>query len=131
TGSLELYVINADGTGLKQITQMDGTGKLFPKWSPDGRRLVFWRGEDILEAISLMASDGSGEIRDVTRNPWEVYQPTFTPDGRHILFGSREGGLISAIWIMNLHGSDKRRLTKAPIEAGGQDALPDGGDVVF
>jgi Tol biopolymer transport system component len=67
-----------------------------------------------------MASDGSGEIRDVIRNPWEKYQPTFTPDGRHILFGSQEGGLVSANWIMNLHGTNKRRLTNAPIEAGGR-----------
>jgi Tol biopolymer transport system component len=89
------------------------------------------RGEDIFEAISLMASDGSGEIQDVTRSPWEVYQPTFTPDGRHILFGSREGGLVSAIWIMNLHGTNKRRLTNAPIEAAGPDASPDGRHVVF
>src|SRR6516164_6393556 len=81
TGSLELYVINGDGTGLKQITKIDGTDKLFARWSPDGRRLVFLRVEGILEAISLMPSDGSGEIRDLTRDPWDVYQPTFTPDG--------------------------------------------------
>ena len=78
-----------------------------------------------------MASDGSGEIQDVSRSPWEVYQPTFTPDGRHILFGSQEGGLVSAIWIMNIHGSNKRRLTDAPIEAGGPDVSPDGRHVVF
>ena len=78
-----------------------------------------------------MASDGSGEIRDVIRNPWEKYQPTFTPDERHILFGSQEGGLVSAIWIMNLHGTNKRRLTNAPIEAGGPDVSPDGTQVVF
>src|SRR3954453_10658477 len=47
TGSLELYVINADGTGLKQITKIDGTDKLFPRWSPDGRLLVFLRGEGV------------------------------------------------------------------------------------
>ena len=79
----------------------------------------------------MMASDGSGEIRDVIRSPWEKYQPTFTPDGRHILFGSQEGGLISAIWVMNLHGSNKRRLTPAAIEAGGPDVSPDGRHVVF
>jgi Tol biopolymer transport system component len=78
-----------------------------------------------------MASDGSGEIQNLTRSPWEVYQPTFTPDGKHILFGSQEGGLVSAIWIMNLNGSNKKRLTDAPIEAGGPDVSPDGRHVAF
>lgn len=132
TGSLELYVINADGTGLRQLTKIDGTDKLFPRWSPDGLRVVFSRNEGpVFEAISLMASDGSGDVEDATRSPWEVYQPAFTPDGRHILFGSQEGGLVSAIWIMNLHGSNKTRLTAAPIEAGGPDVSPDGRHVVF
>ena len=48
TGSLELYVINADGTGLRQLTRIDGTDKLFPRWSPDGLQLVFLRTEGIL-----------------------------------------------------------------------------------
>jgi len=130
TGSLELYVINADGTGLRQLTT-DGTDKLFARWSPDGRRVVFLRIEGIFQVIALRAADGSGAIEDVTRSPWAVYQPTFTPDGRHILFGSQEGGLVSAIWIMNLHGSNKKRLTKAAIEAGGPDVSPDGRHVVF
>jgi Tol biopolymer transport system component len=56
-----------------------------------------------------MASDGSGEIRDVIRNPWEKYQPTFTPEGRHTLFENQERGLVSAIWIMDLHGTNKRK----------------------
>jgi len=43
TGSLELYVINADGTGLRQLTKIDGTDKLFPRWSPKGLRIVFLR----------------------------------------------------------------------------------------
>ena len=36
TGASELYVINANGTELTQITH-DGTENLWPRWSPDGR----------------------------------------------------------------------------------------------
>jgi Tol biopolymer transport system component len=131
TGRLELYVINADGTGLRQLTIADDTDKLFPRWSPNGLQIVFLRAEGVRNAISLVASDGSGEIQDLTRSPWEIYQPTFTPDGRQILFGSQEGGLVSAIWVMNLNGSNKRRLTAAAIEAGGPDVSPDGTRVAF
>ncbi len=131
TGNLELYVINADGTGLRQLTKADGTGKLFARWSPDGRSIVFARFGQILESISLIASDGSGDISDLITVPWDVYQPTFTPDGKEILYGSEEGGLVSAVWAMRLDGSHRRSLTTAEIEAGGPDVSPDGRHVAF
>lgn len=133
TGQLELYVINADGTGLRQVTLADGTDKLFPRWSPDAATFVFLRIENqgLTFAISLIGSDGSGSIRDVTTSSWEMYQPTFTPDGKQILFGSQEGGLVSAIWTMNVQGSSRKRLTEAAIEAGGPDVSPDGRHVAF
>lgn len=40
TGATELYVINVDGSGLQQITN-DGTENIFPRWSPDGTRILF------------------------------------------------------------------------------------------
>jgi TolB protein len=76
TGNLELYVINADGNGLRQLTKPDGTGKLFTRWSPDGRSILFARFGQVLESISLIASDGSGDISDLITVSWEVYQPT-------------------------------------------------------
>jgi Tol biopolymer transport system component len=36
----ELYMVNTDGTGLKQITDYKGFTS-FPEFSPDGKKFVF------------------------------------------------------------------------------------------
>ena len=46
TGNFEIYIINADGTNIKQLTSdtaFDGT----PAWSPDGKQIVFIRTSGI------------------------------------------------------------------------------------
>ena len=41
SGFPEIWTINRDGSGLRQITQMMGRGVAHPVWSSDGNRIVF------------------------------------------------------------------------------------------
>ena len=40
-GSYEIWTINADGTGLTQVTNNRGANRSTPLWSPDGTRLLY------------------------------------------------------------------------------------------
>jgi len=118
-----IYGINADGSGLRQLT----SGAVFdahPAWSPDGSRLAFYRDG----GISVMnASDGSG----VTRLTDSGYNPTWSPDGTRIAFASSRSGITSAIYVMSADGSDVRQLTNDP---GGDYTpwwSPDGSKIAF
>ena len=92
----EVWVINADGTGLKQLTHGGG----FPgAWSPDGKRIAFVAnrvGDDVsLEEVFTMNVDGSG-VTQVTSNHFRDFPTAFSPNGKQILFqsdrdGKREG----------------------------------------
>ena len=116
TGDFEICVVNADGTGLRQLTDTPGENKL-PAWSPDGAKLAFqsnrnrWPtlpdyvplGYDPVEfgdfEIYLMSIDGSGQI-NLTNNPREDDSfPAWSRDG-HLVF-SRYGCLM----VMNDDGS--------------------------
>jgi TolB protein len=55
--------MNADGRGMRHLTRLAGDGE--PTWSPDGRRIAFQRGGQVL----TMRTDGS-DRRYVTRAAW-------------------------------------------------------------
>ena len=83
SGTLELYVINADGTGLTQVTH--GVGFLGrPSWSPDDRIAFECAGETGGQNLCAIKSDGTG-LQRLTNSGVDTY-PAFSPDGTRIAF---------------------------------------------
>ncbi len=126
TGNFDIYTINADGTGQRNITS-DPADELAPAWSPDGKRIAFFRGTpDGKGALWSMAADGSHQTRLTSPAFNSGFLPTYTPDGRHIIYVSQKGGFVAAVWIMNVDGTNQRRLTPAKLEGFAWDVSPDG-----
>jgi Tol biopolymer transport system component len=69
----DLYVINADGTALKRLTD-DGLSQA-PKWSFDGNHLIFARQSPLTgqTVVTLMSSDGSGGKTALTSDVWSSF----------------------------------------------------------
>jgi Tol biopolymer transport system component len=110
----QIYTIEPNGTGLRQLTHLDGDATA-PHWSPDGTRIVFEldhpTGEPLC-SVMLMNADGSG-LTDLTgnRNGCEA-TPSFTPDGTRIVFEHfNDITGADAIWSMNLSGADRHLIT--------------------
>jgi len=91
----------------------------FARWSPDGRRLVFWRGRErpggVQTAVFVVKVDGTG-LRQLT--PWGMLagDPDWSPDGRRVVFNTRplvdfqESGR-SELYTIRPNGTGLRRLT--------------------
>jgi len=117
-GIFEIYVMNADGTGIPtQLTYPPTLGR-YPSWSPDSKQIVFRGGVDI-ETIN---ADGSGAPVRLTSEipPSFAQMPVWSPDGRYIAFMSLRDGYCS-VFRMTADGNDQINLTpKDPADPAGK-----------
>jgi hypothetical protein len=80
----EIYVINADGTGLRQLT--DG---MDPAWSPDGKWVAFARWRAPSPGIYIIDEDGKHETLVFG---WPVAKaPVWSPDGSRLAITHQRG----------------------------------------
>jgi serine/threonine protein kinase len=103
-----LYVMNADGSGLRPLPPRTGGGDFDPAWSPDGLRLAFTSlRENNRAQIMLMNLDGSA-VTDLTPPAGVDSQPAWSPLGTQLVFRGKR--LQDAqIWITtDATGSEKR-----------------------
>lgn len=96
-GGLSIYVVKPDGTGMRRVTTPpSGSIDSEPRFSPDGRKLVFTRyqgGRQLKSGraaaeISAMFSvnvDGTRPQR-LSGWGWHVGQADWSPDGTRIVF---------------------------------------------
>jgi hypothetical protein len=81
----DIYVINADGSGLRRLT--DG---MEPAWSPDGTKVAFARWEGESPGIYVIDEDGSNETLVFG---WVAAKgAAWSPDGSRIAFTRWYGG---------------------------------------
>jgi len=88
--SLELFVMNADGSNLRQVTSLGGAS-FAPFFSPDGTKIIFSsnhhnpKGRDF--ELWLVNADGTGLERVTWNESFDGF-PMFSPDGTKIVFAS-------------------------------------------
>ncbi len=84
----DIFVMNADGTGRRQLTNT-GSADREPTWSPDGTRILFVSNTFSLQGqttdpllsdpeIWVMNADGSGQ-RPITKNTYSDTHPAWSP----------------------------------------------------
>jgi TolB protein len=75
----EIFVMNADGTERKRLTDIPGNDHWPPAWSPDGTRIAFTsEGTEGNPEIYVMNAYGSG-LTKLTDDPAEDSFPAWQP----------------------------------------------------
>lgn len=124
----QIFVMNADGSDVQQLTDDDEAYSLAPEWSPDGSRILFSHAANHAEnsGIFEMNPDGSN-VRQLTSGNFDS-EPTRSPDGTRIAFLRGQ-----SLFVMNADGSSVTALMEE--EDVDWDAAitwsPDGKSIVF
>ena len=124
----QLMAVNADGSGLRQLTETDRD--LAPGMSPDGTKVLLERTHESESArcglptcAQLFVADaGGGRERPLTAAEADAEGATWSPDGDRIAFSKRDPERESDdvtdaqtdIYVMNSDGTELTRLTELP-----------------
>ena len=142
-GHPEIFIMNSDGTGLKQLTQtpvapqgQSYTWSLHPSWSPDGQKITYASTKSGSTQVWVMDADGSNRVQltsGLGENFPDANVPSYSPDGRQIVFWSGFEKNYGDIWVMNADGSSPRKLTTTPAPRSADNPVwsPDGTKVIF
>ncbi len=115
TSHFHLYRINPDGTGRTQIT-FGGADDGSPRWSPDGREVLFSRADDL-----CLLNPVSGQVRQVFNLGKDaegafLWQPChWSPDGRWVslVHTPSDKPNSNAVWVIDIKKGYVRRFPGA------------------
>lgn len=121
TRQLQVWVMNADGTGERQLTRFaaeDGSPQ-WPAWSPDGTRLAVQSGrysrqaptENVAHIWVIDLKSGAATRLNPHSTPYLDETPSWFSDGRRIAFQSDRSGRME-IWVMNADGTGATQVTR-------------------
>lgn len=95
--TLDLFVMNADGSGVRKLTndRAANIANFAPSWTPDGKALVFASNRDDPQRrkfdIYKIDLDGTGLERITYGGQFDSF-PMFSPDGKHFVWASNRNG---------------------------------------
>jgi Tol biopolymer transport system component len=116
SGRPQIHLVNADGSGERQLTRDTFGIVISPTWSPQGDRIAFVTSRLVFGGrVEVINVDGSGRTV-IAGDSLQPYGVAWSPDGRQIAFtfDQRSGArYVPGIAVVDPDGTGTRRLIPA------------------
>lgn len=115
-GPNDIWVINADGSGLRQLTDTPDVDEQAPALSPDGKRLAYYNANlGWVEIVDLESSRRTHLQNESSSSP------DWSPDGRRIAYNACEWDVYPVtvacgLWIARADGSSPVERTRSVMQ---------------
>lgn len=121
TRQLQVWVMNTDGSGERQLTRFstDDGSPQWPAWSPDGAKVAIQSGrynrnaptENTAHIWVIDVKSGAAARLNPHTMPYLDETPSWFPDGKRIAFQSDRSGRME-IWVMSSDGTGAVQVTR-------------------
>jgi len=96
SGAVEVWIADASGRNLRQLTRLNAARMGCPRWSPDGKRIAFhtWVGNhpQVFVIDGLEASgDRAPAVRQITDASFGFFSPEWSMDGKYLYADKASG----------------------------------------
>jgi tetratricopeptide (TPR) repeat protein len=72
----DIWIMNADGSEPRNLTENVWEWEKHPSWSPDGTKIIFWSNRDGRKQLYIMDADGRN-VRNISNSPDGEYDPVW------------------------------------------------------
>ncbi len=127
----DLFVMNADGSGLTNVTNDSASFNRDPAWSPAGHAIAFQSaGLSGFSDLYRVNADGSGRLNLTNTDHLHESGPAWSPDGRRVAYQASGDAANQGLYVMNANGSDQTNLTAGDASRNRQPAWSPNGDKI-
>jgi dipeptidyl aminopeptidase/acylaminoacyl peptidase len=108
----QLYMLNANGSELTNLTDSPEIIYTSATWSPDGSRIAYSSNERDRRYFDVYERTlATGEIRQLLSQDGSNYALRYSPDGKQFLVSRNESNIRNQLFLIDIETSNTRNLT--------------------